>query len=152
MYKSCTVCGKEDPNSENEILKPYGGHDWVEDGDGYSCSRCGLENANGADGSVIMEDLSEEYGNGENYIVGYYVKNNVQFGTYIALVVPGQEDEVIISDGSIEISEMDGVRAYAFSKAEVEAWAESNGYTDYAVKFVFVPEGSDGSFDYAITF
>ena len=44
------------------------------------------------------------------------------------------------------------IRAFAFSKAAVEAWAANNGYTDYDVRFSFVPVGSDGSFDYGITF
>ncbi|MBO7303302.1 MAG: hypothetical protein J6U68_03855, partial [Clostridia bacterium] len=147
-YYSCTVCGKEDPNSENEILKPYG-HDWVEDGDGYSCSRCGLENANDADGNIVMEDLTEKYGNGENYVVGYYVKDDTGFTTYVSIVLADGTEKLT----AVDVYAVDGIRAYAFSKAEVAAWAEENNCGEgYSVKFVFVPEGSDGSFDYAITF
>ena len=47
---------------------------------------------------------------------------------------------------------IDGLRAVAFSKDDVEAFATANGYTDYEVKFAFIPVGSDGSLDYAITF
>lgn len=96
-----------------------------------------------------MEDLTEQYGNGEYYVVGYYARNNVEFTQYVCLIL-ADETEVLV-DG-IEFFTIDGVRAYAFSKAAVEAWATENGYTDYEVRFSFVPVGSDGSFDYGITF
>ena len=52
----------------------------------------------------------------------------------------------------IEVIEMDGVRAYKFSKTAVETFATENGYTDYEIRFTFVPYGSEGSFDYGLTF
>lgn len=61
-------------------------------------------------------------------------------------------DEIILD--AVEFIELDGVRAIAFSKSAVAALASALGYSpeDYDVRFTLVPVGSDGSFDYAITF
>ena len=147
-YRECHRCHTR---TETYVLDAHD-HRWVVGGElGYYCSRCGLENQNGASGDIIMEDLTEQYGDGRFYVVGYclYRADNVQFSTYISLV---WEDgrEVIVS--GIEYAVIDDIRAYAFSKADVDAWAEANGYTGYNVKFTFVPVGSDGSFDYGLTF
>ena len=97
-----------------------------------------------------MEDLTDAYGNGENYVVGYNVKSGVDFTKYISLILADGTEVPIMS--GVEFFEIDGICAFAFSKAEVDAWAVENGYTDYEVRFSFVPKGADGSFDYAITF
>jgi hypothetical protein len=124
-------------------------HNWVEVSKGwYCCFSCGLENANGVSGDIIMEDLTEKYGNDENYVVGYYVRNHVKFTHYVCVVLSDGTEEIV----EVEFTTIDGLSAYVFSKAVVEAYAESKGYTDYDVKFVFVPIGSDSSFDYAVTF
>ena len=97
-----------------------------------------------------MEDLTDAYGNGEYYVVGYYARNNVEFSKYVSLVLAdGTTIDVLTG---IEFTTIDGIRAYAFRKADVEAWAAENGYTDFDVRFSFVPVGSDGSFDYGVTF
>ena len=147
-YYKCNVCGK---NGESYTVEAND-HEWhyVESGNYYYCTRCGLENEKGASGSIVMEDLTAKYGNGENYVVGYYARNNVQFTTYVSLVFAGEERDIMVPD--IEFITIDGIRAYAFSKAKVAEWATTNGYTDYNVRFSFVPVGGDGSFDYAITF
>ena len=97
-----------------------------------------------------MEDLTEAYGNGEYYVVGYYVQNGVDFSQYVSLILPNGEEVAIWS--GIDFVTIGDLRAVAFSKAAVDAWAAANGYTDYDVRFSFVPVGSDGSFDYGITF
>ena len=142
----CRVCGTY---KESYILEAHD-HNWVNVTDNwYYCFTCGLENANGASGDIIMEDLTELYGNGENYVVGYYNRNNVEFTQYVC-IVPADGTEIVVE--GIELMAVEGIRAYAFSKADVEAFAEAKGYTDYEVRFVFVPYGADGSFDYAVTF
>ncbi len=143
----CVVCGK---HTESYTVSPHD-HNWVQVTDNwYFCFTCGLENANGVSGDIIMEDLTETYGNGEYYVVGYYARNNVEFSKYVSLVLAdGTTIDVLTG---IEFTTIDGIRAYAFSKAAVEAWATENGYTDYDVRFSFVPVGSDGSFDYGVTF
>ena len=146
MCHECVVCGK---HSESFTVDAHD-HDWVEVTEGwYCCFRCGLENANGVSGDIIMEDLTEKYGNDEYYVVGYYVRNSVKFSQYVSLVF---EDDTEIPLTTIEFTTIDGIRAFAFSKAAVDEWAAVNGYTDYKVKFSFVPVGSDSSFDYGVTF
>ncbi len=132
------------------------GHSWYNDGDGYCCARCGLENANGADGDIIFEDFSASYGNGVNYVVGYRAYNDVEFMYYVSLILHTPDadgnDEVILE--GISVTEHDTLRAKVFSKSEVEQLATSLGYAadEYYVRFAFVPVGADGSLDYAITF
>ncbi|MBE7079854.1 MAG: RHS repeat protein [Clostridiales bacterium] len=146
---ACYVCEVCEVETNHYTLSPNG-HSWHQiREDWYYCFRCGLENANGTSGSVIMEDLTATYGNGENYVVGYYAQNNVAFTTYISLI--WEDNEVAIWSG-IDFIEIEGIRAYAFSKAQVDAWATENGYTGYDIRFSFVPDGADGSFDYGITF
>lgn len=142
----CEVCGWK---NDLQIISPTD-HNWVYVNENhYYCFSCGLENANGASGNVIFEDLTQQYGNGENYVAGYYDHSGVGFSHYVSLIL-ADDTEVIIPD--IKIMELKDVRAFAFSKAEVDAFAAANGYTDYDVRFTFVPYGADGSFDYAITF
>ena len=143
----CVICGKQ---GEIYTLHAHD-HDWVDVSDNwYYCFNCGLENKNGVSGDIIMEDLTEAYGNGENYVVGYNVNSGVDFTKYISLILADGTEVPIMS--GVEFFEIDGICAFAFSKAEVDAWAAENGYTDYEVRFSFVPKGADGSFDYAITF
>jgi len=145
--RECVVCGKQ---TESYAVSPHD-HNWVQVTDNwYYCFTCGLENANGVSGDIIMEDLTDTYGNGEYYVVGYYARNNVEFSKYVSLVLA--DGTTIDVFTGIEFTTIDGIRAYAFSKAAVEAWATENGYTDYDVRFSFVPVGSDGSFDYGVTF
>ena len=129
-FDQCVLCGK---CSEPYTVGPND-HNWVYIMEGwYHCYTCGIKNTNGVSGSIIMEDLTEEYGDGEYYVVGYYAQNDVKFSKYISLLF-GNDEEVAIWEG-IEFIEVDGLRAYKFSKASVEEWAAANGYTDYKVKF-----------------
>ncbi len=149
VYDYCVICGR------HTNIAPVGptDHNWVQVDDGlYCCTRCNMENANGASGSVVMEDLTAFYGRGENYVIGYYIRNNVEFTYYVSLIF-SDETEFLLS--GVDFIEINGIRAFAFSKAQVEALASENGYTDataYDVRFTFVPYGSDSSFDYAVTF
>ena len=99
-----------------------------------------------------MEDLTNSYGNGVNYVVGYYAQNDVRFTYYVSIVL--EDGNEIILDG-VDFSEAENLRAVVFSKAQVEELAAARDYTDssiYHVRFAFVPYGADGSFDYSITF
>lgn len=148
----CALC---DTVTYTATSSPYG-HWWWNTGDGYRCTRCGLENENGADGDIILEDLTESYGGGTDYVVGYYSRNGVSFTYYASLILhtPAADgnDEVVLS--GISFTERTDVRAVSFSMAAVQAAATKLGYSagTYDVRFAFVPIGSDGSFDYAITF
>ena len=142
----CTVCGK---HGETYTVTAHD-HNWtfLEDNT-YYCFTCGMENANGASGEIIMEDLTQAYGNGEYYVVGYCNFKDVWFSQYVSLIL-ADGTEVVVPD--VEFVALDGIRAFAFSKAAVDAWATENGYTDYDVRFSFVPDGAEGSYDYAVTF
>ena len=147
-YDRCVICGYQFELHEIQPLD----HKWVYvSKDKYFCYECGLENENGASGSVVMEDLTDRYGEGKNYVVGYWDQKGVDFTYYVSLVF-GDNSEIILE--GVEFFELENVRAIAFSKASVEALASALGYSSdkYLVKFSFVPYGSDGSFDYGVTF
>ena len=142
----CAICKETlDKTEERDPL----GHNWGDkpaEGGIYTCSRCGLENTNGADGTMVMEDLSDD----QNYVVGYWNKGNVAFTMYVSIV---QSDEEVILE-NIPLTNLTDLRAIAFSKADVKAAAAAAGYESgtYDVRFTFVPSGAVGSLDYAITF
>ncbi len=153
-HQYCEVC--EGKFNENTVINPYK-HSWSYISENhYYCSRCGLENANGADGDIVFEDYTESHGNGEYYVAGYWAQNDVQFIYNVSLILhtalENGDNQIILED--IEISELNGVRALAFKKADVIAAAEALGYTAdmYDVRLSFVPVGADESHDYAITF
>jgi len=149
---SCKICNEYVGESQ---WGPYG-HNWyVDDSTGmYYCGTCGLESTTGADGAIVMEDLTAEYGNGTDYVVGYHKFDQdmyVDYTYYVSLVLPTGED-VFIDVAFEELDrKADGIQAITFDKAEVTAAAAEAGYTTYDVRFAFVPVGADGSFDYAIT-
>lgn len=144
--KECVVCGYHTQEYTTNCLD----HSWSYNGQNYKCVRCGLENKNGISGSIIMEDFTEEYGNNEYYVVGYYVRNDIEFTKYISLIL-ADGTEIAIWSG-IDFIEIEGIKAFAFRKIDVKSWAETNGYTDYDVRFSFVPETSEGELDYGLTF
>jgi hypothetical protein len=103
-----------------------------------------------------MEDLTAQYGNGENYVAGYWMNSDVEFTCYVSLIlhVPNDDgnDEIPLLEA--ELFFIGSINAIACSKAQVEAIALEYGLTPdmYDVRISFVPVGADGSFDYAITF
>lgn len=144
----CPVCGRD---IETYPIEPTD-HTWVMIEEGhYYCFGCGLENANGISGNVILEDLSYQYGNGTHYVVGYYVYDYVQFSYYVSIILDSGEE--IILDG-ISFIESTKPRTISFSIAEVESALARKGHSfdDGDVRFAFVPYGSDETLDYAITF
>lgn len=141
-----TVEGNISPNS----------HSWYYDENGYHCDTCGLKNANGANGDVILEDLTGLYGNGENYVIGYYFRDtNYQYFYNVSLMLhtPLADGNNQIVLDSIKFIELEGVRAIAASISEIEAAALALGYTAdmYDVRISVVPIGADESHDYAVT-
>lgn len=158
-YK-CYICERVTDINEYD-RSPYG-HSWYYDYDLgiYECYDCGLQNINGSDGSIVLEDMTAEYGEETNYVIGYWNRDEVDYTYYLSIIYEDANDEVeLILDG-IEFTELtretDGINAVVFDQAEAEAAAEkavkAEGYTgEYALRFAFVPVGSDGDFDYAIT-
>ena len=143
----CYIC---DHNTSEGMIEPKA-HKWFKLGDShYTCAYCGLENANGASGEVVIEDLTSKYGNDEYYVLGYWNRGSVEFTYYVSLLFADGYDEFI----DVEIIEMDGITAFAVSKAAVAEMAKAMGFEEgtYNVMFTFVPYGADGKDDYAIVF
>lgn len=155
VYLTCSNCDYSQTRY-NQIETARDHQFYYDDNVGkFVCDVCGLENINGTSGMIIMEDLTD-YDNGANYVVGYCNRSEVQFINNVCLVQKdefGNETNMIILY-EINVYEMEEVRAVGFSKAEVIAAAENYGLTqgEYEVRFSFVPLGSDGSFDYSLTF
>ena len=164
IYPTCTqdgyydrVCGICESVIEDNVLhNPYD-HSWrFVTTNFYICTRCGIDNINGASGDVVMEDLTAECGNGENYVAGYWARNNVQFTYYVSIWLheydEWEDPQIVLFD--IEVFALDDVRALAFSKSAVIAAAEALGYAEgeYDVAISFVPVGADGSYDYSVIF
>ena len=158
QVRTCPLCKtvyEEFPVDPTAHNWSYIGND-INGNNVYQCTYCGLENINSASGEIVMEDLTEEYGNGENYVVGYWNRGEVQFLRNVSLMLhtplDNGNDQIVLSE--IEFIELEDVRAISFSKEAVEQAALALGYSadEYDVRFSFVPMGSDSSFDYAITF
>ena len=146
----CPLCSYV---TDRQPIEPN--HEWEFFSDGndkwHICLRCGMLNVNGASGDIIMEDLTLAYGKGVNYVVGYYDRSNISFTTYVALILADGKEVVL---PGIELLPVEGITAYAFSRAAVAEAAAKLGYKagSYQVRFVFVPEHNDGNYDYAVTF
>ena len=155
MGTHCVICGYV---GDSYVTNPHN-HAWSYLGEeiGYVCLYCGLQNANGASGDVVMEDLTAQYGEGKNYVAGYWDRSNVEFTSYVSLILheamEDGNDEIVLFEA--EIFSIEGINALACSRAQVEELALTiHGLTPdkYDVRISFVPMGADGSFDYAITF
>ena len=141
----CVACGEVDgefeyPNDHRFV--------WDDDKQTYVCSVCGLENAAGVSGTIIMEDMSDDY----NFVVGYYNQGHVQFMQYVSILVG--EDELFLDNVPL-YEGYNGACSIFFSREDVANLAAEMGYDDintYKVKFTFVPFGADSNYDYAIVF
>ena len=152
----CEVCGWHDDKQYVHALD----HNfvWNEEEQIYICSRCGLENENGVSGSIIMEDLSDDYE--YLYVVGYAFNTNVQFSKAVVISYEqdGQPKQYVCTDDEVDImrwNEDYRPRAYYFSQeaaryVATEKLGLENG--EYDISFVFYPYGDDSNFQYAITF
>jgi hypothetical protein len=107
---------------------------------------------------MVIEDLTEQYGNGVNYVIGYWNRSNVEFEVLVSLIyldANGEEEQHVLFDG-IDINFVtDPYIGLWVSKAQVKAAAEKAGFADenaYDVRISFVPVTSSSEFDYAITF
>ena len=160
--ETCQLCN-EVVDVELYDVNPYR-HSWYWDFEKecYFCSRCGLENSNGADGTIVVEDLTAGYGNGTDYVVGYWNQGNGEFTVYASVIlddVTDDNDEIVLT--GIEFTyltrEENEINAISTNQAAIQEAAKAAiadaGYTgSYAIRIAFVPADSDGTLDYAITF
>lgn len=159
QYRVCMNCNKKSTG----MMSPTG-HSWSYDPskEVYVCSFCGLESAVGATGSIVIEDLTESYGKGTDFVIGYWNKNDVPVFYYVSAILNDvseekDEEQVLEPIAFTELTrETDGITAITFNKAEALAQAQSKvnalGYTgSYDIRFAFVPQHGDTTLDYAIT-
>ncbi len=150
----CSTCGQM--LSRTETFKNNRGHDWVlqADGEGYYCIDCGLENANGADGIIILEDMCDVYGTGMLYVVGYWNQSEEAFSVEISAVL-ADGTEILLKDLPIiyRTIEADGIQALTVDAEALDAAVQETapGTEDYDVRFIFVPDNGSVAWDYAIT-
>lgn len=154
----CPICEETTEVNSTYSIEPND-HNWYwsEDKQLYVCSECGLENINGASGSIVMEDMTDSHGDGENYVVGYWNRSGLNVDRKISVILNDRVDENEFVLTGIDIFEYEGITAYGFSQEQAIAAAEMTleqlGYTgSYAIRFSFVPYTGDTTLDYAITF
>ena len=147
----CVLCSAEEEKHEHTYPLD---HNFIYVDGTYICVVCGLRNLNGANGDLVLEDFTDKYGDDEYYAVGYHNRGQLQFLKYVSILIGGDpNNEIILPEIEIfdEYSRYIGVY---FSRDAVTEAAKMLGYAegDYLVKIAFVPVGSDGSHDYAVTF
>ena len=131
------------------------GHTWIlDENGGYICNVCGLKSSVGADGDIVLENLSYEYS--DTVIIGYYNKSYIEFGYYISAKLKDSDDDIIISEEDIKfIENYNGMRAIAFSLTDLRQALTNKGVSETAefdgFKFVCVPVDASGTLDYSIT-
>ena len=158
----CAFCGKQ-VDSWTEERNPNGHNwSWDEEKQIFVCTVCQMENINGADGSIVLEDLTAANGEAANYVVGYWNRGNVDFTLYVGVVL----EDVTDGDNEIVLAGItptyltqadDGICAVAFDQAAVleaaQAALTQAGYTgSWAIRVTFVQATAEGTLDYAITF
>ena len=155
----CNICGTVEETGV--YYTDPTAHDWTWDSERqiYVCWYCDLENSNGASGSIVMEDLTEDYGNGTDYVVGYWNRGEVEFSSYISVITDSADEELVLTgiDFVYLDAKTDNITAVKFSMAQAQQAAQAKlaaeGYTgSYAIRISFVPANSTDTLDYAITF
>jgi hypothetical protein len=160
-WDECALCGEvtsEGYYDEN----PYK-HDWWwnHEKQCFECHRCWLENTNGADGIIVLEDMTASHGGGSDYVIGYWQQNDQDFQVYFSVIlndVTDGNDEIILEGIDLRYLtiEENGICALAADQAAVDAAVQAAlaeaGYTgSYSLRITFVPADSGGELDYAIT-
>ena len=154
--RTCLICG----NMTTYNTEPYC-HEWTwywKD-ECYVCTICGLKNANGASGGIVLEDASDLDGDDDTYIIGYYFRDfgdKYEFLYAITLVNEWGEELAFIDleQFGIEITPWGDGNYITFSKSAVINAAKQLGFSEdqYDIRLSFVPIGWYDDLDYAITF
>ena len=131
------------------------GHNYVKGGDTYYCSDCGLENKNGVDGLVVIEDMEED----GVYKAGYYNRANVQYEVYIVVNYGTENDEYLENVKITDVtthgnSGIVTVDMESLAQA-IKALGDDVEVTTVSIVFQYVDPASSnegGVVDHAITF
>lgn len=162
-----------------EVFKTYevhgNGHKWKSTPDGslpYACSVCGLENLLSADGTIVLEDCTDE-ANPDLIKIGYCNAKPSdidperfnpltegmtmeEIGTYyrmnIYISILAGDEQIDLLDGEVEISTAPKGRYVTFSLSALESYMarEHSEIEDYDIRVSFVPSDA-GEIEYAIT-
>ncbi|MBR2020077.1 MAG: hypothetical protein IKA05_06740 [Clostridia bacterium] len=112
----------------------------------YVCYHCGLENLTGADGYVELEDLSSRWGDGTEYLVGFY---NPHFRDYlIGLYLVVGEEEYDLSIEPVVEETLIAINVQAVLDAAAELGLDACAYM---IRVTFIPLNVDEVYDFAIT-
>lgn len=159
---ACLVCDQVINQYPHDVDPTAHNWNWDDTLQTYVCMYCGLENVNGASGSIVMEDISEAYSGGTAYAVGYWNRGEVEFNPYVSVILEDstdENDEIVLTGITLEYltADKDGYVGLCFDKATTDAAAAAAvaeaGYTgSYAIRISFVPVNSTDTLDYAITF
>ena len=153
--QTCVICNTTTTHETSPIC-----HDWYWfwQGECYVCICCGLKNANGASGSIVLEDASDLDDDDDTYIIGYYIRDYGKFEYIYAITLVNEwGDELAFIDldeFGIVITPWGDGSYIMFSKSAVINAAAALGYTEeeYDIRFSFVPVNWYEDLDYAITF
>ena len=169
----CIYCGKVfNVDFDGWVIEPNK-HNFVEkeDGTGYYCSVCGIENSTNVNGSITLEDCTIYDDDYEDtlYKVGYYNPTSKDFDLYILLVNKVDHSNAeVVEDVPMSVTGIgyNGKPIYRytedghyirFSRKEVlKLAAEQYPELDlsaYDIRLTFAPVTAiDGEYDYGITF
>lgn len=151
--KLCRFCHEE----VQDVDYYFEGHNYVNG----VCQICGLENSNGFNGRVILEDLS--YTSETDYVIGYYNREGDAYSLQFSLINPdsdeyGADYEVILpdvyyTDSNQDVEELKFYRSgkISFSVAQIADYAANEGLKNYLIRVYFVSERYGSTLDYAIT-
>ena len=131
----CVYCKYTDRTQLFDITPS--GHSWREYKDGYICENCAFLSDSNSQGDFVVEDLTAIYGGGKNFVVGYWNIYSLQFTRKVSIMPVGGE-EIVLS--GIEGEAVEGINAFAVSKAQIEELALQQGYSadEYKIIFTFV--------------
>lgn len=152
---TCQVCGLVTDSGVEENQPTSHNWGWYEDQQTFICNTCGLESTNGASGDIVLEDLTEEHGTEDTYVIGYWNRTGRDFVLNMSVVSATGEvlKDLTFQDYTYLNAEGNGVNAVSFSISAAKALAAAEGYTGgYGLRITFVPTTSDSDQDCAITF
>lgn len=149
---TCSICGTKHIY-ESDITRPRG-HFYV---DGV-CVRCGLSNAQGADGQVTLEDMSTE----QNYVVGAWAAPDSFMGDFMHQTyfvfrdAEGNEQTIECTAAawveSYRLPQRNDSRIYTLAKSSIASALAAakqegagKGWTYVGVKFLLIARFNYGS-------
>ena len=97
--------------------------------------------------------MTQDYGNSENYVVGYWNQGEEAFDVKISVVLDDGTEILLEKLQKVYLTvEADGIQALSISAQEVNAAVQEVAPgAEYDVRVTFVPADGSIAWDYAIT-